>query len=71
MEIYVEDLIAEIRLDILELQSSMTILNQALTNEFEEVEKEDIHNHLQILMGKLELIVKQFDKIYEMTENQD
>ncbi len=66
-----EDLIAEIRLDILELQSSMTILNQALTNEFEEVEKEDIHNHLQILMGKLELIVKQFDKIYEMTENQD
>lgn len=71
MEIYMEDLIAEIRLDILELQSSMTILNQALTNEFEEVEKEDIHNHLQILMGKLELIVKQFDKIYEMTENQD
>ena len=66
-----EDLIAEIRLDILELQSRMTILNQALTNEFEEVEKEDIHNHLQILMGKLELIVKQFDKIYEMTENQD
>ena len=64
-----EDLIAEIRLDILELQSSMTILNQALTNEFEEVEKEDIHNHLQILMGKLELIVKQFDKIYEILFN--
>ena len=40
-----EDFIADIKQHFLELQSGIVVLNRAITNEFEEVSKEEIHNY--------------------------
>ncbi len=57
-----EDFIADTRLHLIELQSSITLLKKALTNEFEEVEKTDINNYLQLVAEKLGIIISKFDK---------
>lgn len=58
-----EDNIADIKLQLVELQSGITILNRAITNEFEEVSNEEIHNYLTVLTDKIDLILNSFEKI--------
>ncbi len=63
-----EDLIADIALQLQELQSSIIVLKQAVGNDFEETEKEDIYNYLEILTEKIATIINQYKKIDILTD---
>lgn len=64
-----EDFIADIKQHFLELQSGIVVLNRAITNEFEEVSKEEIHNYLTVLTDKMDLIIKSFDKVESLYDS--
>lgn len=58
-----EDLIADTRLHIEELQSSITILKQANSNQQENIDKEDLRYYIETILNKIEIILKQYNEI--------
>ena len=58
-----EDLIADTRLHIEELQSTINILRQANSNESEIIEKEDLRYYIEIIKDKIKIIIDQYNEI--------
>ena len=58
-----EDLIADTRLHIEELQSTINILRQANSNESEIIEKEDLRYYIEISKDKIKIIIDQYNEI--------
>lgn len=58
-----EDLIADTRLHIEELQSTITILRQANSNESENIDKEDLRYYIEIIEDKIKIIIHQYNEI--------
>lgn len=58
-----EDLIADARLHIEELQSTINILRQANSNESEIIEKEDLRYYIEISKDKIKIIIDQYNEI--------
>ena len=58
-----EDLIADTRLHIEELQSTINILRQANSNESEIIEKEDLRYYIEISKYKIKIIIDQYNEI--------
>lgn len=48
-----EDKFTELRAGMDEIYSSMVILQQAVKNEYEEANTDDINNHLELVIDKL------------------
>jgi len=63
-----EDLMANTRLHIEELQSTITILQKAAANEFETFAKEDLDNYLEIVSKKMKTVLKEYDKLVDNLE---
>ena len=58
-----EDLIADTRLHIEELQSTINILRQANSNESEIIEKEDLRYYIEKSKDKIKIIIDQYNEI--------
>ena len=58
-----EDLIADTRLHIEELQSTINILRQANSNERKKKKKEDLRYYIEISKDKIKIIIDQYNEI--------
>ena len=58
-----EDLINEYQLKLKEIRSCIVVLQQAIQNENKEVDYSDVDNYLEIILEKINKIIKDFNVI--------
>ena len=58
-----EDLINEYQLKLKEIRSCIIVLQQAIQNENKEVDYSDVDNYLEIILEKINKIIKDFNVI--------
>ncbi|MGM9993646.1 MAG: hypothetical protein ACI37R_02840 [Candidatus Avigastranaerophilus sp.] len=63
MEYKIEDKLTELQGNLREIKSSLIILQQAIENNDEIINIEDIDNHLKILIEKFNTTIENMEKI--------
>lgn len=63
MEINISDNLTELQGNLREIKSSLIILQQAIENNDEIINLEDIDNHLEILIEKFNTTIENMEKI--------
>ncbi len=58
-----EDLINEYQLKLKEIRSCIVVLQQAIQNENKEVDYSDVDNYLEIILEKINKIIKDFNVV--------
>lgn len=63
MEEYMEDKLADIKQEIIEVKSSLQILQQAVQNEYNSADNTNIDNLLEILISRLSHSISELENI--------
>ncbi len=67
-----EDKLANIQIGIEEIKSCIIILNQSIKNEYDPANLNDINNVLELLLTKINKIIKETNEIsYDLFENKN
>lgn len=68
---YFQDLFGDNNLYLKEIESSLLIMQTALTNEFDgsHITKDDIVNNFEIILDRLKKVHENYDEIYDWVVN--